>query len=89
MFARGDKVAVMSMDGKNRASYVSILSRIQPVMRDGRGGQGEEVTSSRGAVGPFDATLDLVWSRWRGGGGGRFKQHRNTNTHRTDTSQLD
>ena len=28
-------MVVMSMDGKNRASYVSILSRIQPVMRDG------------------------------------------------------
>ena len=42
MFARGNKVAVMSMDGKNRASCVSILSRIQPVMRDGRGGGGKK-----------------------------------------------
>ena len=71
----------MSMDGKNRASYVSILSRIQPVMRDGRGGQGEEVTSCRGAVGPFDATLDLVWSRWRGGGGGGGADSNSTEIH--------
>ena len=35
-------MVVMSMDGKNRASYVSILSRIQPVMRDGRGGGGKK-----------------------------------------------